>query len=452
MNDPIRDAIRAAFEAEQESSPPPPGLRRRVVHRPCEEGTASSGRTLLAGVASLVLVTLVVSALLVPHLLARHQSAVPGPAPTPVPFKAPSPVPSLTPAAIVGASWIDRRQGWALVSPGNCPSPTGETVLATTDGGSTWIQVGTLTALASPSPSPENCAAGAPRPPAPATGLLFASSLIGYAFGQNGFFMTSDGGRTWMAQPGPLVASLAVSGNVAFRLSYDHTGCPGPCDVEVQSAPVGSNSWRLLASLPNGSGGWTQILSEGPNVYVARYGNLAAGAGTQQAVFLISNDGGATWARRSDACGFNSSQNLQDANDAVAMADAPGGTLAVLCKHRSGSGPFVVVSTNGGVTFGAREAAPPDVDLVTLTSPSKVFVASGGVSGAGTYTHRLYSSLDGGQRWQEVITDPEPVLGVVAQGTLGFSTNEDGYWLASTGTIWTTADGGARWTSHRVAG
>jgi hypothetical protein len=98
MNDHIRDAIRAAFEAEQESSPPPSDLRSRIVRRPYEEAAHTSGGwRLLAAVTSLVLTVLVVSALLVTHLLAGTQSASPAPTAPPAPITSPSPSPSVTP-------------------------------------------------------------------------------------------------------------------------------------------------------------------------------------------------------------------------------------------------------------------------------------------------------------------------------------------------------------------
>ena len=124
----------------------------------------------------------------------------------------------------------ERYHGWALVGQGTCGQTTCADVLTTTDGGSVWHQIGSIAATLS-----DCVGCGTPG----VSHIRFANDLDGYAFGPD-LFVTTDGGVTWSQENGPYVAALEPAGGTVMRVAYTETGCPGPCDLTIQTAPAGS--------------------------------------------------------------------------------------------------------------------------------------------------------------------------------------------------------------------
>ena len=282
--------------------------------------------------------------------------------------------------------------------------------------------------------------------------LGFASANVGYAFGP-GLFVTTDGGHTWAAQSSRPVAALEALGGEVVRITYSHTGCPGPCDWSIEWARAGSTEWHPVSIPAVDNHNSVQLVRQDRDVYAAFFGNLASGAGNQQADLLVSPDGGRTWARRSDPCGFSG----RTANDAIAIAAAPGGVVGALCTPRgsSESGNFTVISLNRARTFG-RPRAVPGIDApsaVALAGPSDVVVANGDISGSGPFTYVLYTSHDGGQHWTRAVSETPTVDRRLTDGMfLGFQTATVGRWIGDPSTIWTTTDAGDHWIPHRFRG
>ena len=159
------------------------------------------------------------------------------------PESVPQPQPQVPPPPerVVDLSWINDRHGWALAYGHPCSGKQCVNVWETTDGGRHWALV-----------------SGQDR----IDYLRFANSRIGYGFGfGTGLFnVTTDGGRTWSDQTTTdAVAALEVAGGTAMRITYDQTGCPGPCTWSVERSPIGSTTWRRL-NTPPVRGGKTQLV------------------------------------------------------------------------------------------------------------------------------------------------------------------------------------------------
>ena len=353
---------------------------------------------------------------------------------------------------IVDLTWVSEDTGWAL-SAARCGRLLCPRIAATVNGGRSWTALPDPPAYLSTSSAATYCT----RPPC-VDHLRFATATIGYLFGPS-LLITRDGGETWTRVASPPVESLEPGPDTVVRLVYDHDGCPGPCQRTLEAAPAGSDHWRvLLADLSadtSSSAVNAQVIRAGAEViYVPIYGNLAAGAGTQQTTIYRSLDAGRSWARLADPCG-GAGAGLRDA---IAIAAAPGGLLAALCTTRNAStyGYSVVSSTDDGASWRARRPVPAwaqfSPDHIAAAGPSTMVITNSPAAGSGRYTYRLMLSSDGGKAWSSVASDPEQLEPNAPYATyLGFQDSLVGRWVGYQRLIWTTTDGGRHWTRRRFA-
>jgi photosystem II stability/assembly factor-like uncharacterized protein len=365
-------------------------------------------------------------------------ATAPGTTSTTVPQPPVTPTtPGTTPTPDVeDLTWVSDTHGWALVGPGRCGSMTCSEVLTTTDGGSVWRQIGSISATSS------DCTGCG------TTGVIhirFANDLDGYAFGPN-LFVTTDGGITWNQENGPYVAALEPSGDTVTRVAYTESDCPGPCDLVVQTASVGSGVWQ--SRTPPFQGDAVQLVRQGlEDAYVVAFENPAGGAESAHATLMLSDDGGSTWGTRADPCGDVGG----DEYDTQALAAAPGSVLAVLCHDRAQPlNAYVAVSVDGGTQFTARPLIPAALGTqeLAMTSASSLFVSFSSTPGTGTTLYSLLRSDDGGEGWQQAASATQESAGnpPPPESTfLGFESPLVGRWVVGGDVLWQTYDGGAQW-------
>jgi hypothetical protein len=341
---------------------------------------------------------------------------------------------------VVDLTWVSDQTGWAL-SAAECASGLCAELASTIDGGKTWRQL--------PSP-PALIPSGAVdcRKAACISHIRFASRIFGYLYGP-ALLVTSNGGQTWRPEESLPVEALEPTQGHVYRIVYDHGGCPGPCDRTVEVASAGSAAWRTVLTMPfmavESRQDSAQLVTQGSqDIYIAIYGDLAAGGGTQQAVIFRSLDAGRTWRRLGDPCGSSGTV----VNDATSLAASTGDFVVALCVPRIGNSHlFVVTSGNGGTTWGPPHLAPGSLpQLIAAASPTHLALATGPTTGSGPITYRLYVSADGGAHWSLAVSDPE-YLDAAAPGSafLGFEDSLVGRWVDYEEAIWTTQDGGATW-------
>jgi photosystem II stability/assembly factor-like uncharacterized protein len=394
-------------------------------------------------IATVVLSTLVLSACSTgsrPHATkatttttTRHHTSTTKPVTT----TAPGPRPA---SLVDDLTFISPTQGWALADQSSCGQPTCTQVLTTTDGGATWTKVGTI-------PSPSNCTT---------CGLVgvshirFANALDGYAFGP-GFFTSSDGGATWTQPAGPNVVALEPVGSNVMRISFTQTGCPGPCDLTVQSAAAGSTAWQTVRGPFQADS--VQLVRQATDAYVAVYGN-PAGGGVGSTTMMISQDDGATWGERADPC----DEVGGDEFDTVAISAAPQSVLVALCRDRAQpQRSYVAVSTDSGMVFTAQSMLPNSrpagpFGAVAATSATSLFVGTAGASGTGRAQWTLLASSDGGQTWRQAVVQRGTLQpNFPAETFLGFENGSVGRWVGYPSNIWETTDGGGQWVKQSIA-
>ncbi len=322
-------------------------------------------------------------------------------------------------------TFVSDTEGWAFGtarclngSAGRCPA-----MMHTTDG-RTWQSM--------------------PPPPVDTghlqLGIRFADDQVGYAYDPTVLFMTTDGGRTWQRQSGGALALETLDGNV-IRLVSTHSGCPGPCDLTIERAALGSPTWQQLGGTRALSGvSGVQLARSGREVYVLIRLNPAGGAAAQTSTLLSFPDTGAAPQSTGEPCpqgGTRAGSSAGGEVDSVAVAAGSGSTVAVLCQPRtSGQAAFVATSAQAARGFAATAGSLPyGVDLLA-GDPGAVLLAGGGRVG-------VYRSTDGGASWHLA-------PGVGAVRFLGFESAQVARAVSSDGSVlWTTTNGGASWQPVR---
>src|SRR5207253_8350136 len=132
-------------------------------------------------------------------------------------------------------SWISDRLGWVLGGRG-CEQSGCSIIVRTIDGGGHWTTVAAPRAFV---PAKRAFPRQACPPADCIEHIRFATSRIGFAFWPSSF-ETTDGGRSWHMEAG-LVSDVEISSGRMFRLTARSDGCPGPCEVHVESASIGSS-------------------------------------------------------------------------------------------------------------------------------------------------------------------------------------------------------------------
>lgn len=348
--------------------------------------------------------------------------------------------PSLADASLLDLSWISTTEGWALaVQP--CATGSCAVLAHTTDGGAQWQ------ALPDP-PAQVQTGSADCSSIACVSELAFASPTVGYLYGPR-LLMTTDGGLNWQPQLGLQVETLTVADGYAYRVAYDSGGCPGPCNPTLQDAAIGSSVWHtLIAQLayPDRSDS-AQIAASGSALLVALYGSQA-GPTSAQATVYRSTDGGSTWQTTSDPCSGQGATGTSTEEDLIDLTSAPGGFYAGLCSPHTGSGTFVVTSTDSGGVW-TSTGSLPDVQVLALlaaASPNVLAVSTGPIGGNGSFTAEVLVSTDAGDHWTATATDTQQLTQAGSPAWLGFESAQVGWWIGDPHSIWTTQDGGLQWT------
>ncbi len=338
------------------------------------------------------------------------------PSPTTVPNAA-----DLTGVKIVNLTFVG-DEGWALAT-ADCNHGSGTcTALLHTIDGTVW------TSMAGAGFNVPGVSAGCSY--RCVQNIRFATPDVGYAFGPKAFLMTTDGGASWTQQDGGAIQLETLRGNVIRVLASSPSGCPGPCDVRVETSAIGSTTWApsTLSTGTVNAAGKVHLSRGDDDAYLLVPAN-PTGGGIGTSTLYRSTDDGRTWINAGEPC----RQTGQEV-DSYAVAASPGGRASVLCANRQAPRHwFVATSTDHGATFTPQPGRVRAATASLLTGdPTTVLVTAG--SG-------LARSTNGGKTWQ-------PVAGVTGTVTfVGFESQTVGRAVTDNRLIWTTTDGGKTWTS-----
>jgi hypothetical protein len=279
------------------------------------------------------------------------------------------------------------------------------------------------------------------------TNIRFATENIGYAFGPDALFMTTDAAATWQRLSGGAAALETLNGNV-IRVAAVPAGCGAPgCAYAVQTAAIGSTSWRpssLSHATTTGMSTGVQLSRTAGVAVLAVFGHPAGGASTATSAVYTSTDNGATWLPRGEPCQGVGIAGVQAENDTVAVTTAPDNSVSALCQQRTSGSERVVTSTDEGASWRPGGSA----NLKYATALAATSAHSLVVVDAAT----VYYSTDAGGSWRPGFH----VAGFPTLVLIGFESASTGR-VVQQGDIdppdyliWTTRDGGANWTPTRL--
>jgi hypothetical protein len=326
----------------------------------------------------------------------------------------------LTNVHITDLTFVGDNDGWALGS-ADCLDGSGDRCIAmwrTTDGRHWTSMSGEQFNVVGMQDCADPCVQH----------IRFANDNVGYAFGENAFFMTTDGGGSWQRQPGGAIQLETLDDNV-IRVTGSDSGCPGACIGGVETSAVGSSDWTPSNFQPDQSSVGSVELGRGNGGfgYLLAMRNPAGGANDETSTLYRSTDSGLTWHSVGEPC----PQAGQEV-DSTSVAGGDGGRVTVLCAERTAPHRIsVATSADGGAHFTAGPALPFGPWTTITGDPDTVLVAAG---------IEMVLSTDGGATWQPV---SEVFDGV---SFVGFESPLVGRAVSDHGTrIWTTRDGGATW-------
>jgi photosystem II stability/assembly factor-like uncharacterized protein len=255
----------------------------------------------------------------------------------------------MTPTAVTGAAGY-----FWLLGHYRCPTGTCPVVMRSTDGGKSFVTVGSA--------------------PSSVSYLDFANREDGYAYSQwssdepTALYWTGNGGKTWrlvpLRFPTSRSPSMVIASGRAYLLVPEHCLADGECESqELASSAVAGDTWTTTrlqlpvdeATEPIG------LAAFGPKVWL-----IAAGA-SFNAVLLVSDDGGRSF-KNLPSRGMRGGL----ACDATATSAT---TLWGFCA--TGMLGYAVRSTDGGRNFavlsGLRRPAANAGGILPLSSAEAVF-------------------------------------------------------------------------------
>jgi photosystem II stability/assembly factor-like uncharacterized protein len=322
-------------------------------------------------------------------------------------------------------TWVSNDLGWALGS-APCGNPPCTSILRTQDGGKSWVGIPAPRAFLT---EYDTCNSNCDQ----VSHLRFANPLVGYAYGPNAFYMTTDGGASWHQQSGGYAYGLEVVAGSVFRVSAQAAGCAPGCDFRLQRSAIGSDSWQDVALPAGGRNAAAELAVSDRTMVLATYANPAGGAEDATSVLFISTDAGANWHRVGEPCPRQFSNEM----DTTAVTVAPDDSISLLCVLRGPNWEAGTVTSTDGTHFEQLRPAPAS-DGIGAISAHHLYLL-GGVNG-------FYESTDSGQ---QAVPNGPPVGYYIGfeSTTVGRVIGSDHSGGGREGT-WTTTDGGQSWTYH----
>ncbi|MDT4940670.1 MAG: hypothetical protein QOJ34_759 [Pseudonocardiales bacterium] len=421
--------------------------RPAVVHL----GSRRASRWMLPLLAAAAVVVLAVGAVAGAHLLADSDHRPPT-HPRPTPTKPFVPEPSVVPGFHAYAmNFLDEQHGWATGEAECDPAgdltraPMCPTLLATSDGGTTWRKLGVPKGLVSPFLHDGSCMDNGEITGPCVDNVLFANEDVGYLWGLHEIYATTDGGRHWSRYVNPTTdwdgaSSLVIARNSVIRIAPIGQ-CSSGCAGTVQWAPLGTTDFTPVTVSTKAVGLYSSILDvRDGTAYLFAGGN----ADNDSIGILTSPDGGRTWQTLNPApCGKPADSFFSSYDDFV----ADDGSLVIGC------GTGIRVAAPGASDFPDQRRLPRGRIVWTVAGESAQVLTAADVSaafnafGAGANRTTFYRTTDGGLTWQKGATLPVSGTGYsFASGTVGYAARDGG------SVLYTTHDGGLTWTPGSFAG
>lgn len=446
----LETEIREVFD---ERYVPNPDLDNKVIAAlPWHAHTAAPAKRAptaprLAGAAVVVVAAILIGVLVVPTLIGRLQSSLPG-------FGGGEP-PAYSLGAVDGGSIFIVQRG-NVPDLGATPSAPANTLLQSTDNGRTWIKrlafggiyegmqmfadAGVIWSIDMQfQPCNQNCT----PPPMP---------LVA--------FRTSDGGAHWTALQQtqfPVQDAYFLDGQHGW---VDSSSVGRNSDVLYQTAD-GGTTWSRVGPLPQDSPmGWVYGVANYHVTFSRGADGSLRGWYVGNTHLWTSGDGGDSW----HPVTFPAPPSVVGWIVSAQQPKFVGDNGVVAVAYRDPKGPdnatansiYLFVTSDGGATWGDPRSAPNGFapvgdDLsIAILDPDHVWLTSLSESGGDNVqaAPAVARSSNGGSSWQVTRSTPRILQMMFADPMRGYALVVSG--PSNVNGIFTTADGGTTWSQVNV--
>jgi photosystem II stability/assembly factor-like uncharacterized protein len=250
--------------------------------------------------------------------------------------------------------------------------------------------------------------------------VYFASDKRGWAAGDGGLvFRTDDGGKSWTRQTTGADESI---NDIYFR---DKDAGYVLAGNKILSTEDGGATWRQVHSFaPTEFGGAT------PELYSVRFatkkqgwivGSVSRGSDVVDSLLLYTDDGGASWLRRTMPVRYE-----------LLHLDFDGGKRGWIVGDRG----TILHTEDGGATWARQESNT----TATLYHVDFVDDENGWAVGERS---TILRTNDGGRTWLQVQTNAAGASATLL--SVAFVNKDDGWIVGRRGTILRSTDGGRTW-------
>ncbi len=277
------------------------------------------------------------------------------------------------------------------------PSPSNAVIVATTNGGRTWVAQ-PLSLSSTVELDGISC---------PDTRHCMAVGSAGLGSSTAAVLTTEDGGALWTQASTPAGAIVVTSVDCMDAVSCTAIADDGTAFWSAQSTDFG-RSWQRQGDLPSvveDPGGLSCALDG--TCLVTGFTPTAAGHG--QGAIATSSDGGATWAASEVPAGTGL---LQSAVCATSTSCLAGGTTSTTVSALVPAKGALLQSDDDGRTWTASVDTPSVDDIFGIDCPSSRVCVAVGTDWVGTPavgTGAVARSSDGGSSFTAVTTEYTPV-------------------------------------------
>jgi photosystem II stability/assembly factor-like uncharacterized protein len=295
---------------------------------------------------------------------------------------------SVSASGIISVYFLDSNNGWFVTGPQSGSGATDYRVYRTTNAGTSWTVLGSVT----PTPSWQPFGPTYITFVSATQGWMVIKGVTGAPFDAGVLYRTTDGGSTWSQ------VSIPLGEPVYFCSSQLGWVAGGPKGQSLYRTTDGGSTWsQQTLSVPASEAGAQHAVhlpTQTSKGLILPVTFEAAGGGSGALVLYSSTDQGATWSE---------AQSVALPGAAIGVGVGPDGTVLVAIN---GSGKVVRVDPSGTVSQPSSSGVPPGANLAPVSVADAVdmwaVASSGSCTGFKTGCSSqtvLVGTSDGGYSW-----------------------------------------------------
>jgi photosystem II stability/assembly factor-like uncharacterized protein len=237
-------------------------------------------------------------------------------------------------------TFIDAQHGWMLVGKANAEGPAEiVSVLRTTDGGKTWLNL--ATALPGDTTPPGHLPYGGQK-----TGIRFVNASNGWVTGTvfaNGLawlYVTHDGGSTWNQQTLPLPPNVSPS-QLWIQPPTFFSATDGLLPIRFSDSLTNRDMAAVFYVTHDGGTTWRSTTPVSAALSSSDFLDMQQGWLTDGTSLFVTGNGGQHWAKLTPSANFTR----------ITLLDFVSQTTGWAISHPGAGSSFLLKTTDGGQTW-----------------------------------------------------------------------------------------------------